>query len=244
MKKYEFTNDVRFMPNGVVLRRIRAVRDIGPSPSWRHVRAGALGGYIHSEENLSHEGDCWVDEGSMVYEDASVKEDAIVRGEAVVRGEAIISGRAVVTNFAYVLENARVCDSASITGHSIIYGRGYVGGKAWISDSVCIDGEACVMGDVGIRGHAYIKKGTIRDENQVLTVGGIGSRYDTTTFVCDNGKIYVKCGCFFGDICEFEDRVNKTHECEALYRTQYLNAIRFAKETFEENTRFLLKEAP
>lgn len=44
-KKYEFTGEVS---NG--LKRIRAVRDFGG------VRAGALGGWIKSDSNLSHDG--------------------------------------------------------------------------------------------------------------------------------------------------------------------------------------------
>jgi hypothetical protein len=36
------------------LYRIKAVRD------FSDVKKGDIGGYVESEDNLSHEGDCWV----------------------------------------------------------------------------------------------------------------------------------------------------------------------------------------
>ena len=56
MSKYKLTDDTVTLANGTVLHRIRALEDFG------RVKAGDLGGYIQSEDNLSHEGDCWVDE--------------------------------------------------------------------------------------------------------------------------------------------------------------------------------------
>ena len=66
MKKYEM------LPESG-LYRIRALIDIP-----RHgVKVGDLGGLIEKEENLSHDGDCWV------YDDARVFGDARVSGNAV-----------------------------------------------------------------------------------------------------------------------------------------------------------------
>ena len=51
MNKYEFTGETRTLPSGTILRRIKALIDIGDD-----VKAGDLGGYIEKEENPSHKG--------------------------------------------------------------------------------------------------------------------------------------------------------------------------------------------
>ncbi len=59
-KKYEFTDET-IEVDGYILHRIRALRDFGS------VHAGDLGGFIESEDNLSHDGTCWVHFGAWVY---------------------------------------------------------------------------------------------------------------------------------------------------------------------------------
>ena len=50
-KKYEFTGKTANVGKHI-LHRIRALRDFGD------VKAGDLGGFIESEGNLSHDGEC------------------------------------------------------------------------------------------------------------------------------------------------------------------------------------------
>lgn len=82
--KYEITDTVhQDNPN---LKRIRALRDIP-----RHgIKKGDLGGYIESEHNLSHDGDCWIS------------------GSAVVYGNAEVYGKAWVTGIDRITEGSRV----------------------------------------------------------------------------------------------------------------------------------------
>ena len=82
-KKYEFTGETLNW-YGRILHRIRALKDFGG------VKAGDIGGWIEKEENLSHEGTCWV------YDEAKVYNEAVVCGEAEVCGEAKVCGKAVV----------------------------------------------------------------------------------------------------------------------------------------------------
>ena len=51
-KKYELTESKIYC--GITLYRIKALRDL-----W-NVKAGDLGGWVESELNLSHEGNCWI----------------------------------------------------------------------------------------------------------------------------------------------------------------------------------------
>ena len=107
MKKYEFTGETKDFC-GVELHRIRALKDFGD------VAAGDLGGWIKGEENLSHDGRCWV------------------YGTARVYGNAQVSGDAQVSDDARVYGNARVSDDAHVYGNSQVYGNAWVAGDAEI----------------------------------------------------------------------------------------------------------------
>ena len=78
MKKYELLKDDTKEVSGHTLYRIKALRDFG------NVEKGDFGGYIESENNLSH------------YGNAMVCGDARVFGNAMVCGDAWVSGNAVI----------------------------------------------------------------------------------------------------------------------------------------------------
>ena len=70
-KKYTLIKDDFIkLSNGVKLYRIMALRDILTDRII--VLTGQKGGYIENERNLSHNGDAWVCEGSIVRENAFV----------------------------------------------------------------------------------------------------------------------------------------------------------------------------
>lgn len=94
MKKYELTEQ-----NEQGLYRIRALID------FADVRAGTIGGWIGSEDNLDQEGDCWVYEKAQAYGKAQVYENAQVYESAWVYGDAWVYGSALVYG------NAQVCET-------------------------------------------------------------------------------------------------------------------------------------
>lgn len=64
--KYELVKDDYVIVEGRTLYRIKALED------FRCVKTDDLGGYIEEEENLSHEGNCWVAGNAKVYGGATV----------------------------------------------------------------------------------------------------------------------------------------------------------------------------
>lgn len=64
---------------------------------------------------------------------------------------------------------------------------------------------------------------------RVVKIDRIGSRKDCTYFLKTKSEIYVRCGCFFGTIAEFETKVNKTHANNEQYRKEYIEAIKYVK---------------
>jgi len=99
-KKYELTNNTITISDKT-LYQIRALHDI---PRW-NVTKGDFGGYIEKEENLSHDGDCWVSGNAQVYGDAQV------------------------SGYVWVSGNARVSENANITKISDILVIGPIGSR-------------------------------------------------------------------------------------------------------------------
>lgn len=62
-----------------------------------------------------------------------------------------------------------------------------------------------------------------------MKIDRIGSRKGCTYFFKTLSEIYVRCGCFFGTIAEFEQKVNETHANNEQYRKEYLLAIEYVK---------------
>ena len=199
MKKYELTGEIKFH-FGRKLYQIKALISFG------NVEAGELGGFIEKEENLSQNGDAWV------YGNACVCGNARVCGDARVYGNACVCG------------NARVCGDARVYGNAWVYGNACVCGDARVYGNARVCGDAWVCGNACVYGNAFIKV-----KSDILTIGPIGSRNDTTTFFkTKDKKINVCCGCFRGIIEEFEKAVEKTHG-GSFYEKQYKIAIELAK---------------
>ena len=137
MKKYEFTGETLDWYNRI-LHRIRALKDFG------NVKAGDIGGWIEKEENLAHEGDCWV------------------YGSAKVYGSAIIE-----------------------------------------------------------------------ETKDYMTAGPIGSRDDVTTAFRTLNGARIKCGCFYGNIEEFEEKIKGTHG-DNKHAKEYLALAELLKIRFGE----------
>ena len=115
-KKYELIN----YNQETNLYRIKALKD------FNDVKSGDLGGFVDSENNLSHEGNCWIYDSAVVCDSAIVKDDAIVYGSAVVcdsarvYGSAVVCDSAVVRDSAIVRDSAVVCDSAIVCNFAVV----------------------------------------------------------------------------------------------------------------------------
>jgi carbonic anhydrase/acetyltransferase-like protein (isoleucine patch superfamily) len=169
MKKYEITIEHPIFP---WLHNIRALITI---PGV--VNAGELGGWIATEDNLSHEGKCWVADNAKVYGDAKIAGNALiadraeVSGNAQVFGDAQVHDEALVSGNAQVYDSARVCDDANVRGDATVSGSATVYGKALVT------GDADVSGDARVSGRALI-----RSKSQVFSNDHVSG----DTKVCGN----------------------------------------------------------
>ena len=155
-KKYELVKDDYIIHEGITLYRIKALKD------FYDVKKGDLGGYVQSENNLSHYGKCWAYEDAKAYENAIVLEDAKIYDNVKVYGTAKICGYSKVYNDAEVYGNAkvysntRIYDNAKIFGDVYIYGNAFVCGNAEVYGNAEIYGNANVCGNANIYGKTLI----------------------------------------------------------------------------------------
>lgn len=209
MKKYELTDDTIWL-RGRKLFRIRALISFGI------VKEGSLGGYIEKEANLSHEGRAWVYDNAKVFDNAGVLGDAGVYGDAWVFDNAKVFKNAQVHDSAKVYGQVLVCDSSVVYGSARIHGNASIKGNAKVYGTARVFGIATIYNAV-IKGNAIV-----RDDDSYATVQGFGSSCRTTTFFRERSKnIGVSCGCFYGNLNDFRQKVKETHG-DSKYAKEYL----------------------
>ncbi|WP_409361104.1 hypothetical protein ACRPOS_007385 [Bartonella heixiaziensis] len=132
-KKFALTNETRVFGNHT-LYRIKALKD------FADVKADDLGGFIEKEDNLSHEGNCWVYDDALVFKNGHVYENAKVFGNAIVAGyvygNAHVYGKAIIYDNAYVYDNARVYENARIANNVHVCENANIHGIAVIRENV------------------------------------------------------------------------------------------------------------
>lgn len=203
------------------LFRIQALKSFGS------VKAGDLGGYIESENNLSQDGDSWVYNTAKVYDKAIVWDNVEIHDNAEVFEDSWVYG------------NAWVCGNSKVFGSAGVYGDVWIYNNAEICDNVRVHDNARVFGNTIIRdntnvyGYAEIgENAEVHDDADYICVKGLGSAFrDTTFFKCKNDDISVVCGCFNGNLEKFSKKVRNTHGYNK-YAKEYLAMIEVVKIHF------------
>lgn len=212
MKKYRMTDETRYF-SGSYLHRIEAIRD------FNGIKAGEKGGFIESERNLSHGGNCWVADDAMVagaafvHQNALIKDRATVFMTACVFGDAIVSDCAAVMMSAFVSGHSYVRDFARIMGNAQITADATVAECALVCENATILGNAVIRRDARVERSAEISTGGLLESwKDYACVDGFGSAGDHTTFYRNiDGGISVTYGFRHGKIEEFRKYVKDTY---------------------------------
>lgn len=182
--KYEFTGETKLWGDST-LHRIRRLRD------------GKLGGWIESEDNLSQEGNCWVDDDAMVADSARVYGNAKVSLWAKVYNNAQVYGNANVSAFAEVYDNAKVYDAAHVDsnvkvyGHAKVYGRVEMHEHAQVYDNSEVYGRAYVYGKAQVYGNAQVYDNAwLKNEAKVYDNAKVYGGASVYGIVYGNAEVY------------------------------------------------------
>ena len=191
--KYELLSDDTVTVNNITLRRIRALKDVGT------IKKGTLGGYIESDNNLSHSGTAWVHDTAKVFGDALVTDDAQIHGDTIIKDKALVENDAFVTDNAIIQDHASVSDSAIVRDNARIYNNASVYDNALIQDKASISGNAQIYGNAAITGTSQVTdnalvydKATLRG-NVIVTgnaqIKGNANLYDHVR-ISEHARIY------------------------------------------------------
>ena len=212
MNKYELTSEI-INYSGYKLYRIKALKDFGS------VKAGELGGWIESEENLSQADNAWVYNNAKVFDKARVYGDAAVSDDAKVCGYAAIS------------DNARVCDNAEVSDYVEVFENAIVLGHAKVCGFTRIFGNAIVLGNAILFGHAKVYgKATINgdakvhDDADYIVFKNFWSSGRYFTWTRSNNKWSV--GCFYGT---GEELIKKAYADSEKSGKEYERVVRYVE---------------
>lgn len=132
-KKFEFTGLVKELTNAVngrktIVKEIRSLIDI---PAYG-VKAGDRGGWLSKEQNLSHRGICWLDESSIILNNARLDGNALLTGSTL-SDQSVVNGESTV-KFSFLSDDAIVSGQSNISA-SLLQGATAVQGDSFVSDS-------------------------------------------------------------------------------------------------------------
>lgn len=223
MKKYELTSEyVEF--DGRKLYRIKALKSF--YLCGLTVKAGALGGYIEKEENLSQEGNAWI------HGNAEIKNEAWIHGNAEIGGNAKVKDEAEVYGDAEVCDNAEIRDNAEILGDARIGGKAQIYGKAKVMRRVVVHANAEILGDAQIQGVVNISQDArICSDEDYAAVQGFRTKFKFATFYrAKDEKVMVYCGDFNGNLEGFREWAKKTFD--GKNQKEYLTIADFMEQHF------------
>ncbi len=138
-KKYMLAKDeFRVEPNGVILYRVKALRDI---PNiYRTVKKGEWGGFVQSESNLDQYSDSWIFDDSVAKDNAQIRGRSAITNGSIVCDNSLISNSAILIN-SFAFGRSSVCGRAKII-NSMIGDNATVGGPSWILNSKIFENSA------------------------------------------------------------------------------------------------------
>lgn len=111
--------------------------------------------------------------------------------------------------------------------------EGEFGGWIESEKNLSHEGDAWVYGNAKVFGNAWVSgNADIKYSSDICSMSGFGSELRTTTaFKTKDGAIHVSCGCFYGNLDEFYNRVEETHG-DTLYGREYKKMIELIKIHF------------
>ena len=126
MLKYEIQQQDHRLPDGRKVNRIKALRDFGT------VKAGTIGGFVEADDNLSHDGLCWIADDAMALDRSRVSRDAQLRD------------RARISDWAAITDRCVVCDDARLQDSVFAYDDTIIGAQSVLAEVVTVYGNAVI----------------------------------------------------------------------------------------------------
>ena len=160
-KKYELS-DITMEFGIKTLYRIRALKD------FSGVKAGDLGGWVSSENNLSQEGNCWIYDEAKCMDNARMYDDSCMYGYSEMYDSSRMHGDSKMHNYSEMHNSSRMygyskmygCsemhDSSTMYGNSIMYGNSMMCGHSKMFDNSEMFDDSAMYGNSIMNGYSIM----------------------------------------------------------------------------------------
>ena len=115
MKKYKLLKNETIKFEGKTLYGIQALMDFGD------IKKDQKGGYVQSENNLSHEGDCWIYDRAKAMDDSRVLGNAMMFDNSSIRDYSSMHNHASMHDYASMYELASIHDNTSMYDFALMH---------------------------------------------------------------------------------------------------------------------------
>lgn len=182
MKKYKLDLTDSKIVNGKTVYRIIAIKDIIIDKKIV-VKVGDKGGYVESENNLSHEGNCWIYDKAVVfdnaklydnavmYDNSKMYENAVMYDDTILFDNVVVYGEAELSDEVCVYDNVKIYGNSIISGFVKIYDNAEIYGYAKIKDFVRIYDNAKICDKAYVLGRTKVCKNAVISEEQKIING-------------------------------------------------------------------------
>ena len=252
MKKYELIEESKTIFKGREVFRVKALKD------FSDIKAGDIGGWVCSYNNLSQECDCWIYDDAKclddakVYDNAKMFDNAIMYDNSKMFNKAKMFDNSIMCNNSVMYNNTRMLDNAIIYDNSIMYDNSRIAGNARMYDNAKMYGNSIMYDNSRMYdtsktvGNSRMYDYAILDKDKLLC-GSINKSYKKifqyqcekrllTAILTEVNEILYSVGCQVGMTKEkFIDRIY--NDCnvdgkgleEYPYRQEYLDMIDIAE---------------
>ena len=222
MKKYELIKETETCYKRRIMYRIRALKD------FSDIKAGDVGGWVCSYNNLSQEGDCWIYDNAKCLDDAKMFDDAKMYDNSMMRGNAMMFNNSKMYDRATMFDNSKMYDRAEMFGRAIMYDNSAIYDNAKMFDNAEMFGRATLDKD-------KLLYGSINKSYKNIFQHLCKKRF-LIAILTEENEILYSIGCQTGITKEkFIDRIY--NDCEVRgkgleeypYRQEYLDIIDMAE---------------
>lgn len=232
-RKYKILKEESRVIDGRTVYRIKALR------SFDDVQKGDLGGFVQSEDNLSHTGESWIYDDAAALDESYVNYNARMYGnsrlydQSRITGDAIVEDNAVLRNFALMDDDSRASDNSTLQDDAALHE------KASIEDNVVLSGNTLLLGYISVLGNVKMYNcflrgsHTIQGDLEVYSTMQIFTFYDNWfeqnyfTYTLPNKKWSCNKPDFYGSEEDFIKLISGTYG--KIGETMVKKYVEFAK---------------
>ena len=240
MKKYELIKESKTIFEGREVYRIRALKD------FRNVRAGDVGGWVCSYNNLSQEGNCWIYGNAKCLDHARIFDNAMIIDNSKMFDKSKMYDNSMMCDNSMMYNNSMMCNRAIMRNSSMMLDNSKMFDTSIMYDEAVMCNSSMMVENARMYYKAKMYNDAILDGNKLL-YGSINKGYKNifqhycerrllTAILTKKNEILYSIGCQIGITKEeFIDRIYNDCEVsgkgleERPYRQEYLDIIDMAE---------------